>query len=92
VLANIDANPSIPLTSVFDDVVVRVSNATHVMLVFLIVFFALRLDLDGLLFPTVRRTAIYLAVIFAPSIWDAFQFTSAKAAVGFIFLAFFWHF
>jgi solute carrier family 38 (sodium-coupled neutral amino acid transporter), member 2 len=41
VLANIDANPSIPLTSVFDDVVVRVSNATHVMLVFLIVFFAL---------------------------------------------------
>jgi hypothetical protein len=35
---------------------------------------------------------IYLAVIFAPSIWDAFQFISAKAAVGFIFLAFFWHF
>ncbi|GJN38885.1 hypothetical protein PR202_gb27964 [Eleusine coracana subsp. coracana] len=104
VLANFDANLGIPFSSIFDDIV-RVSYAAHVMLVFPIVFFALRLNLDGLLFPTSRHisrdnkrfaiitisllTAIYLAAIFIPSIWDAFQFTGATAAVliGFIFPA-----
>lgn len=104
VLANFDANLGIPFSSVFDDIV-RVSYAAHVMLVFPIVFFALRLNLDGLLFPTSRHisrdnkrfaiitisllTVIYLAAIFIPSIWDAFQFTGATAAVliGFIFPA-----
>lgn len=104
VLANFDANLGIPFSSVFDDIV-RVSYAAHVMLVFPIVFFALRLNLDGLLFPTSRHisrdnkrfaiittsllTVIYLAAILIPSIWDAFQFTGATAAVliGFIFPA-----
>jgi len=104
VLANFDANLGIPFSSVFDDIV-RVSYAAHVMLVFPIVFFALRLNLDGLLFPTWRHisrdnkrfaiititllTVIYLAAILIPSIWDAFQFTGATAAVliGFIFPA-----
>ncbi|XP_052158890.1 amino acid transporter AVT6A-like isoform X2 [Oryza glaberrima] len=104
VLANFDANLGIPFSYVFDDIV-RVSYAAHVMLVFPIVFFALRLNLDGLLFPTSRHisrdnkrfaiitisllTVIYLAAIFIPSIWDAFQFTGATAAVliGFIFPA-----
>ncbi|KAF8687820.1 hypothetical protein HU200_042759 [Digitaria exilis] len=104
VLANFDANLGIPFSSVFDDIV-RVSYAAHVMLVFPIVFFALRLNLDGLLFPTSRHIShdnkrfaiitiallavIYLAAILIPSIWDAFQFTGATAAVliGFIFPA-----
>ncbi|XBI11727.1 amino acid transporter AVT6A [Aegilops tauschii subsp. strangulata] len=104
VLANFDSNLGIPFSSVFNDVV-RVSYAAHVMLVFPIVFFALRLNLDGLLFPTSRHISydnkrftiitisllvvIYTAAIFIPSIWDAFQFTGATAAVliGFIFPA-----
>uniref|UniRef100_A0A0E0JWN4 Amino acid transporter transmembrane domain-containing protein n=1 Tax=Oryza punctata TaxID=4537 RepID=A0A0E0JWN4_ORYPU len=104
VLANFDSNLHIPFSSVFNDVV-RVSYVVHIMLVFPIVFFALRLNLDGLLFPTARHISrdnrrftiitgsllavIYLASIFIPSIWDAFQFTGATAAVliGFIFPA-----
>ncbi|KAK3156233.1 hypothetical protein QOZ80_2AG0104550 [Eleusine coracana subsp. coracana] len=104
VLANFDSDLRIPFSSVFNDIV-RVSYVVHVMLVFPIVFFALRLNLDGLLFPTSRHISrdnrrftiitisliavIYLAAIFIPSIWDAFQFTGATAAVliGFIFPA-----
>lgn len=104
VLANFDSDLHIPFSSVFNDIV-RVSYVVHVMLVFPIVFFALRLNLDGLLFPTSRHIShdnrrfiiitvsllavIYLAANFIPSIWDAFQFTGATAAVliGFIFPA-----
>ncbi|TVU32875.1 hypothetical protein EJB05_24638 [Eragrostis curvula] len=104
VLANFDSDLRIPFSSIFNDIV-RVSYVVHVMLVFPIVFFALRLNLDGLLFPTSRHisrdnrrftiitisliSVIYLAAIFIPSIWDAFQFTGATAAVliGFIFPA-----
>lgn len=104
VLANFDSDLRIPFSSVFNDIV-RVSYVVHIMLVFPIVFFALRLNLDGLLFPTARHIShdnkrftiitisliavIYLAAIFIPSIWDAFQFTGATAAVliGFIFPA-----
>ncbi|KAK8950650.1 hypothetical protein KSP39_PZI004118 [Platanthera zijinensis] len=102
VLANFDADLGIPYSSVLSDVV-RVSYATHLMLVFPIIFHALRLNLDGLIFPTAqplytdnwRFTAIsvallsliFLAANFIPSIWDAFQFTGATAAVciGYIF-------
>jgi sodium-coupled neutral amino acid transporter 2 len=104
VLANFDSDLRIPFSSVFNDIV-RVSYVVHIMLVFPIVFFALRLNLDGLLFPTARHIScdnrrftiitvsllavIYVAAIFIPSIWDAFQFTGATAAVliGFIFPA-----
>ncbi|KAJ8491237.1 hypothetical protein OPV22_012958 [Ensete ventricosum] len=66
---------------------------------------ALRLNVDGLLFPSARPlssdnwrfaiitavllSAVFLAANFIPSIWDAFQFTGATAAVciGFIFPA-----
>lgn len=102
VLANFDTNLGIPYSSLLNDAV-RVSYAAHLMLVFPIVFFPLRLNLDGLLFP--RRGAlvldnfrfasitigligvIFLGANFIPSIWDAFQFTGATAAVciGFIF-------
>ncbi|CAN6446745.1 unnamed protein product [Victoria cruziana] len=104
VLANFDADLGIPYSSVLNDAV-RVSYAVHLMLVFPIIFFALRLNLDGLLFPSAsplvldnRRFAlitvaligiIFLGANFIPSIWDAFQFTGATAAVciGFIFPA-----
>ncbi|KAL0919172.1 hypothetical protein M5K25_011248 [Dendrobium thyrsiflorum] len=104
VLANFDENLGIPYSSVFSDVV-RVSYALHLMLVFPMIFHALRLNLDGLLFPKARPLStdncrftvisvallslIFLAANFIPSIWDAFQFTGATAAVciGFIFPA-----
>lgn len=104
VLANFDTNLGIPYSSLLNDAV-RVSYAGHLMLVFPIVFYPLRLNLDGLLFPSARPlvldnlrfalitigliTTIFLGANFIPSIWDAFQFTGATAAVciGFIFPA-----
>ena len=104
VLANFDSNLGIPYSSVLNDAV-RVSYAVHLMLVFPMIFHALRLNVDGLLFPSARPlssdnqrfaiiTAVLLSVVFLaanfiPSIWDAFQFTGATAAVciGFIFPA-----
>jgi sodium-coupled neutral amino acid transporter 2 len=102
VLANFDGDLGVPYSSVLDDVV-RVSYGIHLMLVFPIVFFSLRLNLDGLLFPyaipiafdnqrffsvtAVLMGFIFVGANFVPSIWDAFQFTGATAAiaVGFIF-------
>lgn len=102
VLANFDADLGIPYGSLLNDVV-RVSYAAHLMLVFPIVFYPLRLNMDGLLFPHARPlvsdnlrfaliscgliSLIFLGANFIPSIWDAFQFTGATAAVciGFIF-------
>lgn len=104
VLANFDADLHIPYGSLLSDIV-RLSYAAHLMLVFPIVFYPLRLNLDELLFPSARPlildnlrfgsisvgllTAIFLGANFIPSIWDAFQFTGATAAVciGFIFPA-----
>lgn len=104
VLANFDTDLGIPYSSLLNDAV-RVSYAAHLMLVFPIVFFPLRLNLDGLLFPSARPLSqenmrfasitialislIFLGANFIPSIWDAFQFTGATAAVclGFIFPA-----
>ncbi|XP_024182531.1 amino acid transporter AVT6B [Rosa chinensis] len=104
VLANFDANLGIPYGSFLNDAV-RVSYAAHLMLVFPVVFFPLRLNLDGRFFPSSRPLVldnmrfalvtvgligiIFLGANFIPSIWDAFQFTGATAAVciGFIFLA-----
>ncbi|GLT62003.1 hypothetical protein SLA2020_346720 [Shorea laevis] len=104
VLANFDTDLGIPFGSLLNDAV-RVSYAAHLMLVFPIVFYPLRLNLDGLLFPSARPlvlsnmrfalvttgliSLIFLGANFIPSIWDAFQFTGATAAVclGFIFPA-----
>ncbi|KAF6140016.1 hypothetical protein GIB67_001757 [Kingdonia uniflora] len=96
VLSNFDTNLGIPYSSLLNDAV-RVSYAVHLMLVFPIIFFALRLNLDGFLFPSDRDlvldnrrfgliTAGLIAVVFLgsnfiPSIWDVFQFTGATAAV-----------
>ncbi|XP_047336486.1 amino acid transporter AVT6B-like [Impatiens glandulifera] len=104
VLANFDEDLGIAFSSFLSDTV-RVSYAAHLMLVFPVVFFPLRLSLDGLIFPSSRPLAmdnlrfglislgllivIFLGANFIPSIWVAFQFTGATAAVliGFIFPA-----
>ncbi|KAG0475128.1 hypothetical protein HPP92_014814 [Vanilla planifolia] len=104
VLANFDTDLGIPYSAFICDVV-RVSYAAHLMLVFPIIFYSLRLNLDGLLFPTAQPLStnkwrfavismallslIFLAANFVPSVWDAFQFTGATAAVciGYIFPA-----
>ncbi|GAB4852412.1 Amino acid transporter avt6a [Ancistrocladus abbreviatus] len=96
VLANFDGDLGIPYSSLLNDVV-RVSYVIHLMLVFPTVFFSLRLNLDGLLFPSAIPIAyenkrfysvtiavmcfIFLGANFVPSIWDAFQFTGATATV-----------
>ncbi|KAM0922572.1 hypothetical protein ACQ4PT_006061 [Festuca glaucescens] len=101
VLANFDSDLGIPYGSVFNDAV-RVSYALHLMLVFPIVFHALRLNMDGLLFPSARPLAcdnrrfaeltasllavIFLAANFIPNIWLAFQFTGATAAVSIAYI------
>ncbi|KAK0585530.1 hypothetical protein LWI29_029918 [Acer saccharum] len=104
VLANFDSDLGIPYSPLLNDAV-RISYAAHLMLVFPIVFYPLRLNLDGLFFPSARPLAssnvrfasitiglialIFMGANFIPSIWDAFQFTGATAAVclGFIFPA-----
>ncbi|KAF1886853.1 hypothetical protein Lal_00046091 [Lupinus albus] len=96
VLANFDGDLGIPYGSFLNDVV-RVSYGAHLILVFPIVFYSLRLNVDGLLFPhaipltfdnqrfylvtTVLLVFIFLGANFVPSIWDAFQFTGATASV-----------
>ncbi|XP_017981581.1 PREDICTED: probable sodium-coupled neutral amino acid transporter 6 isoform X1 [Theobroma cacao] len=104
VLANFDGDLGISYSSLLDDII-RVSYGLHLMLVFPIVFFSLRLNVDGLLFPYAVPIAfdnrrffsvtvalmgfIFMGANFVPSIWDAFQFTGATAAVcvGYIFPA-----
>ncbi|KAK1405624.1 Amino acid transporter [Heracleum sosnowskyi] len=96
ILANFDGDLGIPYGSMLNDLV-RVSYGIHVMLVFPIVFYSLRLNLDGLMFPhavplifdnrrffsvTIALMGfIYMGANFVPSIWDAFQFTGATATV-----------
>ncbi|CAL0308340.1 unnamed protein product [Lupinus luteus] len=104
VLANFDTDLGIPFSFVLNDAV-RISYTAHLMLVFPVVFFPLRLNIDGLLFSKSKPLVldnfrfasltisligvIFLGANFIPSIWDAFQFTGATAAVciGFIFPA-----
>ncbi|CAL0324675.1 unnamed protein product [Lupinus luteus] len=104
VLANFDTDLGIPFGSVLNDTV-RLSYAAHLMLVFRVVFYPLRLNIDGLIFSKSKPLVldnfrfgsltialigvIFLGANFIPSIWDAFQFTGATAAVclGFIFPA-----
>ncbi|KAI3806657.1 hypothetical protein L1987_22569 [Smallanthus sonchifolius] len=96
VLANFDGDLGIPY-SLLINVVVRISYCLHLMLVFPIIFFSLRLNLDGLLFPyaipiafdnqrfflvtALLMSFVFLGANFVPSIWDAFQFTGATATV-----------
>ncbi|XP_058747644.1 amino acid transporter AVT6A-like [Vicia villosa] len=96
VLANFDADLGIPYSHLLNDIV-RISYALHLMLVFPVIFFSLRFNLDDLVFPSATSlesdncrfslittglvTLLYVAANFVPSIWDVFQFTGATATV-----------
>lgn len=96
VLANFDTDLGVPYSAILNDIV-RVSYAIHLMLVFPVVHFALRLNLDGLVFPSARPLpsdskrfilitgglvgCVFLGATFIPNIWDAFQITGATVAV-----------
>ncbi|KAG4962562.1 hypothetical protein AAZX31_14G090200 [Glycine max] len=104
ILANFDGDLGVPYGSFLTDIV-RVSYGIHLILVFPIVFYSLRLNIDGLMFPhaiplafdtqrfylvtTVLMAFIFVGANFVPSIWDAFQFIGATAAIsaGYIFPA-----
>ncbi|OVA00291.1 Amino acid transporter [Macleaya cordata] len=101
VLANFDADLGIPFGGILNDVV-RVSYGLHLMLVFPVVFFSLRLSVDGLLFPMAVPIGfdnkrfmsisvglmgfIFIGANFVPNIWTAFQFTGATAATSLGFI------
>lgn len=96
VLSNFDVDLGVPYSTVLSDIV-RVGYAVHIMLVFPLLNFSLRVNLDELLFPSApalskdtRRffmlttCVVALAVLtasFVPSIWDAFQITGSTAGV-----------
>lgn len=101
VLSNFDTNLGVPYSDVLCDLV-RVGYALHLVLVFPLLHFTLRLNLDGLLFPASpplstdnRRfilltfciiSLIFVAAYLVPNIWVAFQFTGATAAVSIGFI------
>jgi len=94
-LANFDTDLGVPYSSLLNDIVC-ISYALHLMLVFHVIFHPLRLNLDGLLFPsatplvsdnhrfsliiTALISLIFLGANFIPSIRVAFQFTEATSA------------
>eukprot|EP00250_Pteridium_aquilinum_P013976 c21699_g2_i1 orf=985-2325(+) len=96
VLSNFDADLEVPHGALLSDIV-RVGYAVHLMLVYPLLNFSLRLNLDGLIFPRAgplsldtRRfftltfcliAAAFLGASFVPDIWDAFQFTGSTSAV-----------
>ncbi|MCO5593417.1 hypothetical protein L7F22_047431 [Adiantum nelumboides] len=96
VLSNFDADLEVPHGALLSDVV-RVGYAIHLMLVYPLLNFSLRLNVDGLVFPRAcllsldnRRfysmtfclvAAAFLGASFVPDIWDAFQFTGSTSAV-----------
>eukprot|EP00253_Pinus_taeda_P015256 PITA_15256 len=96
VLANFDTNLGFPYSVVLNDIV-HVTYVVHLMLVFPLIFFSLRLNLDGLVFPAKKHLVldnkrftlitagligiVFLGASFIPSIWDAFQFTGATTTV-----------
>lgn len=54
ILSNFDTNLGVPYSSLLNNMV-RVSYAGHIILVFPIIFYSLRINLDGLLFRRARR-------------------------------------
>lgn len=91
-LSNFDTDLGIPYSRLFNDII-RISYAAHVILVFPTIFLPLRLNLDGLLFPTARPLTLdkkrfvlesiglvfisLVGAIFIPNIWVAFEISGA---------------
>ncbi|WOK96696.1 hypothetical protein Cni_G05403 [Canna indica] len=96
ILSNFDQDTGSPIGSLLNDVV-RLSYALHVVLVFPLLFFSLRINIDQLFFPKSKQlesatcrfmllTAfllafIYLSSVLFPSIWTLFQFFGSTTAV-----------
>ncbi|PIA58092.1 hypothetical protein AQUCO_00500198v1 [Aquilegia coerulea] len=96
ILANFDQSFSSTVGPLLNDTV-RLSYALHLILVFPLLNFALRVNIDGLLFPkwpllsthTIRFTSltffllafIYIAAIAIPNIWYFFQLLGSTTAV-----------
>lgn len=64
VLSNFDDSLAIPHSYFFNDVV-HISYAIHIILIFPIIFHPLRLNLDGLLFPSARPSVLQNFLRFA---------------------------
>ncbi|KAH0458947.1 hypothetical protein IEQ34_011761 [Dendrobium chrysotoxum] len=75
VLANFDANLGISYSAIFN-YLFHVNYVVHLMLVFPMIFHALRLNLDGLLFPNAR-----------PLSTDSYRFIAILVALYLLFLA-----
>ncbi|KAK4273763.1 hypothetical protein QN277_017097 [Acacia crassicarpa] len=96
ILINFDQNAKSAVGSLLNSVV-RISYAVHIMLVFPLLNFALRTNIDELLFPKMSQLAtdkkrfaaitlvllvsIYLAAIAVPDIWFFFQFMGSTSAL-----------
>ncbi|KAM0950518.1 putative amino acid transporter, transmembrane domain-containing protein [Dioscorea sansibarensis] len=96
ILSNFDRSSGSAVSPVLNDIV-RLSYAFHLMLVYPLLNYSLRLNIDELFFPRARPLtldkarfvsltvillgAIYLAAIVIPSIWTLFQFSGSTTAV-----------
>ncbi|KAJ0975534.1 hypothetical protein J5N97_017499 [Dioscorea zingiberensis] len=96
ILVNFDQSYGSTASPVLNDIV-RLSYALHLMLVFPLLNYSLRLNIDELFFPkaqplasdttrfvfltAVLLGAIYLAAIAIPNIWTLFQFSGSTSAV-----------
>lgn len=101
ILVNFDQSSSSSLTSLLNDVV-RLSYALHLMLVFPLLNFSLRANIDEFLFSKKPHLAVdnnrfviltlallalaYVLAITIPSIWYLFQFMGSTSAVCLAFI------
>ncbi|MBA0839731.1 hypothetical protein Goarm_005434 [Gossypium armourianum] len=101
ILVNFDQNSGSTIGSVLNDIV-RLSYALHLMLVFPLLNFSLRANLDEFLFPNKTLLAkdntrfwfltlvilafCFLAAIAIPNIWYFFQFMGSTSAVSLAFI------
>lgn len=102
ILVNFDKSSGTSAISSMLNDIVRLSYAFHLMLVFPLLNFSLRANLDELVFPKMPFLATdtkrfvclslvllafsYLAAIFIPSIWYIFQFTGTTTGVCIAFI------
>lgn len=101
ILVNFDRSSGSAINALLNDIV-RLSYAFHLMLVFPLINFSLRANIDEILFPGkpllvtdnkrfvaltfVLLALCYVAAITVPSIWYFFQFIGSTAAVSLAFI------
>ncbi|CAM6108837.1 unnamed protein product [Calypogeia fissa] len=101
ILSNFDVDLEVPYSKVLG-AIVRISYALHIMLVFPLLNYSLRVNLDSFLFPRAPPLAedtkrfvlltvliigfAFLGSTLVPNIWVAFEFTGATASVSLAFI------